>query len=296
LIKADHLSLAVPLEARVKSLESISEKLLRKPQEIDCVTDLADFVGIRAILLFRRDADTLGEAITKHFTILQVEDTSTRLSESEFGYQSRHYQVRIPSDWLAVPSFAEFADMRAEIQVRTAAQHIWAATSHLLQYKKDRAVPPVLRRSIYRLSALLETVDLEFERLLEDRRGYIEEVSNAAPDQSLDVDVLKNTLDRYLPALNKDPHEPYAELLDELAAAGIRTTTEFGDLASKHLEPVIKREQAIVKGLQKARESRDGTVRAIIDGIPVGTQADRIRRGVFLSHAGFVRNMLRQAK
>lgn len=56
--------------------------------------------------------------------------------------------------------------LKAEVQVRTVTQHVWAAASHVLQYKQEASVPLPVRRSIYRVSALLETVDLEFERVL----------------------------------------------------------------------------------------------------------------------------------
>ena len=90
-------------------------------------------------------------------------------------YQSLHYIIRIPKHWLKVSTFADLGELKAEIQLRTLAQHIWAATSHKLQYKHEDSVPPPIRRSIYRVSALLETVDLEFERVLAERGTYIEE-------------------------------------------------------------------------------------------------------------------------
>lgn len=101
IVVSNRLSLAVPLESRVKSLGSILDKLERKKHEVTSVRELGDFVGVRAILLFRRDADELCEAIEGHFQVIEQEDVSARLGESEFGYQSRHYLIELPQDWLS---------------------------------------------------------------------------------------------------------------------------------------------------------------------------------------------------
>jgi ppGpp synthetase/RelA/SpoT-type nucleotidyltranferase len=60
-----------------------------------------------------------------------------------------------------------------ELQLRTLAQHIWAVASHKLQYKREASVPVPIRRSINRVSALLEMVDLEFDRVLLEREQYV---------------------------------------------------------------------------------------------------------------------------
>lgn len=292
LVSSHSLTLAVPLQARVKSLESLSEKVDRKHLQVNSVIEVPDFVGVRAILLFLRDATVLGEAIAKHFGILDVEDTSTRLKESEFGYVSRHYHVRVPREWLAVPSFSGYADFQAEIQVRTAAQHIWAATSHILQYKQEKSVPTVLRRSIYRVSALLETVDLEFERLLDERREYVEQVSESSPDQPLDVDALAKVLDRLLPASNKRDDEPYGELLDELLANGLQTTADVTAFIESRLDHALELERKVAAALLGVRPDPAGRVTAKIGGVIYMGEPERVKRGVFYSHVGLVRLML----
>jgi hypothetical protein len=77
-----------------------------------------------------------------------------------------HFVVEFPEPWFVVPTIGPMRGLRAEIQVRTHAQHIWADASHILQYKKESSVAPKTRRDIHRIAALLETVDLEFEKVL----------------------------------------------------------------------------------------------------------------------------------
>ena len=288
------LSLAVPLESRVKSLASITDKLERKPRDIKSVAEIGDFVGVRAVLLFRRDADELGAAIESHFTVLEREDTGARLGEKEFGYQSRHYLVSLPRDWLTVPSLAPFGNLRAECQIRTVAQHIWAAASHILQYKQEQSVPLPLRRSIYRVSALLETVDLEFERLLGERRQYVDDAAESSTEQPLDVDVLAKTLDRLLPERNRKESEDYSSILTDLIAAGLGTTADVAELIARHLPEAMAGEQKTLRALKGARPDPEGRVSAVVDGELYSGNISRIDAGVFFSHTGLVRGMLRR--
>ncbi|WP_420266646.1 hypothetical protein [Candidatus Magnetominusculus dajiuhuensis] len=56
--------------------------------------------------------------------------------------------------------------MIVEIQVRTLAQHLWAAASHYLNYKERKDVASPFLRPMGRISALLDMVDDEYDRLL----------------------------------------------------------------------------------------------------------------------------------
>ena len=55
LLHANNITLAVPLEHRVKTWNSISEKTDRKSLELEHIYNLEDLVGVRAIVLFQRD-------------------------------------------------------------------------------------------------------------------------------------------------------------------------------------------------------------------------------------------------
>ena len=152
LLKKNGIALGVPLEGRVKTWTSLEDKLERKLLAIKSAAELDDLVGLRVILLFRSDLDPVLDLLTKTFDVLSNEDTASRLAESQFGYQSRHLVLRIPATWSRIPSLSDLGDLRAEVQVRTVAQHIWAAASHKLQYKQEESVPTPLKRTIYRIS------------------------------------------------------------------------------------------------------------------------------------------------
>lgn len=272
------LTLGVPLESRVKTLDSITQKLESRTGEISHLTELADLVGVRAILLFRRDLVRAANLIHSTFVIVSSEDASTRLNEAQFGYQSLHITLQLPSEWARVPTMADLCELRAEVQVRTVAQHIWAASSHKLQYKQESSVPPPVRRAIHRVSALLETVDLELERVLSDREVY---VGSRSPDddQALNVDNLPAVLAGVFPAVNRKGDENYAELLEELLRLGIVSTAELRAVLDAHAEAALKADAALV---EKKRRS----------GNYLGTTKERIEAGVFFSHVGLAREAL----
>ena len=229
LFKLHNITLGVPIESRIKDWPSISEKIERKDIHLDNIFDLQDLIGIRSILLFKRDLTLVNSLIAENFEVISSEDTGDRLGESEFGYQSQHHIVRIPKSWLSLPSLKGLNEFFIEIQVRTVAQHIWAAASHKLQYKQSAGVPPPVRRAINRVSALLETIDLEFERVLNEREEYVaSSQTSALEEEALNVDNLAKILIDTLPLENIYEEENYDDLLRELTTLGV-SNTNFGD-------------------------------------------------------------------
>lgn len=276
-IKDHSLTLAFPIESRVKSWASIQEKLDRKSLNPKSIAEIPDLVGIRVVLLFLRDLRTCCKVVTEIFPVKEMEDVASRLGDAQFGYQSVHHSLTIPDSWITVPTFSGCNGVTAELQVRTIAQHTWAAASHILQYKHEANIPAEVRRSINRVSALLETVDLEFERALREREKYLgEPAETRSSDEALNVDLLAATLDSMLPPENKTDDESYDELLVELVGAGIVTLGKLRAFIDQRLKPALKHDSDIVSG----RHSRYLRV------------PERMKRGVYLTHVGLVRRML----
>jgi len=293
LVAQEHIPLAVPIEFRVKTWASIAEKMERKELEITSITDLQDLIGLRFILLYRRHIDSVHLILDKTLSILSREDTGQRLGEDQFGYQSVHYVVALRPEWLTVPSFAGCDDLHIEIQIRTLAQHMWAAVSHQLQYKTPGAVPQPVRRSINRVSAMLETVDLEFERVLAERENYIAHASRTPEDETeLNADTLAQFLLSALPPENASPAEQIATLLPGLQRAEISTVRDLRLLCDRQLKTVLQQDARIVAHVKAGNKP----IREKVGNQEVtktyGANPDRIARGGFYTHVGLVRAML----
>lgn len=307
---ANSISLAVPIESRVKSWTSLSEKVERSALKVADVVEVMDLVGLRIILLFKRDIQKVVDLVSSSLAVISAEDALDRLGVEMFGYQSIHLQAEMPSSWAGVPTLKDFAGLQAEIQIRTAAQHIWAAASHKLQYKMEASVPPQVLRSVNRVAALLETVDLEFERALAEREEYAAQTGaalkadkGAVQSEILNVDLLREVLDQLLPHENVAPDEDFADLLDDLHSAGIRQVSQLNNLVVEGLPNTLRLDKRIAQAIdKKARklgadgsDQFDGKVEVWVDGKNYHALADRARRGVFHTHTGLVRQMLESA-
>lgn len=287
LISRDNISLAVPIDSRVKTWSSISSKIDRSNLELKNILQLNDFVGIRLILLFKRDLDKCRKLVEENLEIVEQEDTASRLDESQFGYQSYHYVIKLPEKWLSTPTLSDFSEYKAEIQVRTIAQHIWAAASHNLQYKQEDNVPETVRRSIYRVSALLETVDLEFERVLSDREKYVKELRPETQDEKLNVDLLKEILDSYLPIANRREPESYSKLLQNLSNCKINKSSQLISLIKEQIKMALELD---TRKAELVRKSGELVYSGIDDEYEY--EIDRVSRGVYYNHTELIRLML----
>lgn len=284
LLQSHGITLGFPIQTRVKAWESLEGKFRRLNRCFKNILEVQDIVGMRIILLFRRDAEKISKLLSDNFKLIREYDTSEKLNEDQFGYSSVHLIVEMPDEWLKVPTFAGMGGLKAEIQVRSLPQHIWAETSQALQYKQQESVPQDIRRSIYRLSALLETVDLEMERVLTERESYRANIDPTGAEGRLNVDVIEKTLDELLPPANKIKDEKYSELLEELQQFGVNTQEELRELIKTHMDAALEEDSNLV--MMQLRMLHEEGLRG--DQLP-----ERAGRGVFLTHVGLVEEILR---
>jgi hypothetical protein len=125
---------------------------------------------------------------------------------------------------------------------------MWAAVSHELQYKRESSVPIPVRRSIHRVSALLETIDLEFSRVIEERSQYLEKTKNEPDsDRPLDVETLKSILDETLPPERKLGSEGFDGLLKDVQGLKRDSSRWLRDIIMKNLEKAQETEQELMQ-------------------------------------------------
>lgn len=171
--------------------------------------------------------------------------------------------------------------LSAEIQVRTMAQHIWAAASHKLQYKQEENIPQPLKRSIHRVSALLETVDLEISRLNNERNSYLKSLDVAEENLQLDVDIAAKILADMWPAKNLSPsEEDYDGLVTELRHFRIEDSNSLKSFIEKHREKQLKDEEDLIENLS-CRQDLPTLI------------TDRISRGFYFTQVALTRGAIR---
>jgi putative GTP pyrophosphokinase len=270
---------ALPIESRTKKWPAILRKTDRLSEKWEDVRRIWDLIGFRLVFLLPDEAAYARGVIENTFDVTWQKDLGSNLLPHEFGYRSVHYTVRLLPQWLAVPSLRSFGDFLAELQVRTLSQHNWAAASRNLQYEDPNFAPPDIRRSLFRLAALLEVVDLELRRVQVERAAYKEQISDEAIAGDLNADVLDAILQKYLPSSHREPNEDLTFLLRDLNRSGISTGKDLVDLIDKHLAQALINETA--------------AIREVLGGNPTYEAAkDRASRGVFYNHVGLMQNIL----
>lgn len=289
-IESEKIKLAVPIQFRAKSWLSVLDKIeqgrfvLKKS-----IQEFQDLAGIRIILLFQRDVEKVVKLIETNFDVIKNYNTGDRLENDQFGYSSIHIISKLKEQWLGLPTLSEYSNMQVEIQIRTLSQHSWAEASNIFQYKNETNVPKPLKRSISRISALLETVDLEYERLITERSIYKNEIQTTKEelDVKLNVDLVEEVMNRLLPEINKVEVEQYSNLIRELEHFQIDTKSKLEKLIGKNLEAALINDEKKVIQLNSDEALR----KAVASSDP--NTLTRLNQGVFYTHSGLLRQIMR---
>ncbi|MBQ0933676.1 GTP pyrophosphokinase [Ideonella alba] len=163
------------LESRTKEVANFRSKVARTSKTYrDPLAEITDLSGIRIIAYYQDQVDAIGRLIASEFVIDEENSLVHAASGAEFGYKSSHFVVRLSQGRAGLREWQGLSTLTAEIQVRTVLQHAWAAISHKLQYKREEDVPQLLKRKLFRLSALFELADDEFVSL-RDASGIVKQ-------------------------------------------------------------------------------------------------------------------------
>ncbi len=174
---AKDLQMIAIVQAREKSVTSFAEKIQRPGKHYtNPLEEMPDLCGARVILATLEDVKRFSTVVEEQFNQWESsEDKEEFLKESEFGYRSMHFGIYLRQDSMYVKGLNipdELFHIKSEIQVRTILQHAWADSLHDSIYKNRVNFPRSLKREVFRLAAILEETDHEFDRLLSDIRVY----------------------------------------------------------------------------------------------------------------------------
>ena len=241
------------ITSRLKTRESLTEKIERKQNKYADLAEITDIAGVRIITYYAEDVDKVADIIESEFVVDKENSIDKResLEPDRFGYCSVHYVVSMSEERTALRECQAYKGMKCEIQIRSVLQHAWAEIEHDIGYKSEIAVPKEMRRSFSRLAGLLEIADREFNDIRRSLANYKEAATQKIQqdefmDKEIDavlVETIINTnpkvqqLGKYIASilnskLKEQKDRGYIEsTIRELGSLGVKTV--------RHLHSVI---------------------------------------------------------
>ena len=187
------------IKKRVKSLESITEKLNRRnlPFSTQSIEEnLTDIAGIRIICSFREDIYFLADCLLEQDDITLIQRKDYIENPKENGYRSLHLIVE-------VPIFLEHKKkmMKVEVQLRTIAMDFWASLEHKIYYKFEGNAPEYISKDLQECAKMVSELD---DKMLSLNEAIQECIAQQDKDQIRMNEELMNDVCRDVLGNNKE--------------------------------------------------------------------------------------------
>lgn len=146
------------IKSRIKSEESMKEKLKRKGLEVNlenALTKIHDAAGIRIICTFADDVYDIARMIKKYDDIEIVKEKDYIKNPKENGYRSYHLVIKVPLNIAG-----EVHKIYLEIQIRTIAMDFWSSLEHQMKYKKNIKDQKMIVEELKKCAEQIATTDI----------------------------------------------------------------------------------------------------------------------------------------
>ena len=151
------------IKTRLKSLESILEKLSRKqlPLSIESIEqNINDIAGVRVVCSYPSDIYMLAEALLRQDDITLIQRKDYIQNPKPNGYRSLHLIVETP-----IYLHNQKKMMKVEVQFRTISMDWWASLEHKIRYKKDVVITDQIAKELFDCAAMGAQLDQRMEKI-----------------------------------------------------------------------------------------------------------------------------------
>jgi hypothetical protein len=148
---------------------------------------VTDLIGLRIVCLYEDEIDKVADVLRSHFQVVEITDKVLAMESTEgsFGYKGLHMDLRLNSARSALPEYAQYAQFRFELKVRTIIQDSWSVLDHKIKYKQS--IPNQLKRRINVLAALFELADREFREIRDSTEAELLKAPDETAAPAVDV-------------------------------------------------------------------------------------------------------------
>ena len=172
------------VESRMKTPESICNKLRRKGYDVDFQTateKLNDLSGVRCICYSVKEIYWIARQLGKigEFHVLKVKDYVRKTKKN--GYESYHIVMEVPVQIEDRQQESHFGGkkkenphhiemIRVELQLRTMIMDAWAGMDNRVSYKNDKKVSPEMEHRIEKYAKIGRRLDKLIQNTLDDAK------------------------------------------------------------------------------------------------------------------------------
>lgn len=272
------------IEGRVKTEKSLAGKLELKGNKYHTIDDITDIVGVRIITFFSDEVDQIAALVERMFEIDWDNSVDKRkmLEIDRFGYMSLHYICRIPKTLYEDPQQPLLNEIRFELQMRTALQHVWANMQHDTGYKSEVEIPLEHQRSLNRLAGILELADEQFSRIRKEINDYRRNVQSLVASGNFDEVPLNGDTFRSYCELR-----PFHRLAEKIAT--INQAELYEDSPMPYYKVLLRLEMKTIGDVERMRaECSEGAYQLALIQL-AGTGLDIVAYSVALQNLCIVK-------
>ena len=154
------------MERRLKSPESIEEKLIRYGKEVSISSakeNIFDIAGIRVVCNFIDDVYAMADMMLEQNDVRLIMKKDYIESPKPNGYRSLHLVIAVPVFLL---NGCEYVPV--EVQIRTVAMDFWASLEHQLRYKKVKELSPQVHQELKACAEASAILDKRMQLLFDE--------------------------------------------------------------------------------------------------------------------------------